>query len=336
MFGESYVRGLIVLVVFGVVAPSWGAAAAEKTYPRVEAAIGYEVDAAWPQRPAGVTWDGCPGITVDAKDRIYVYTRGTPPIQIYDPSGKYLGGFGQDVIKSAHHIKVDREGNIWAPDVGAHVVRKLSPEGKVLMTLGTEGKAGLDNSHFDQPTDVAIAPNGDIFVADGYGNDRIVHFSKAGKFVKAWGKLGSKPGEFSIPHSVAFDSKGRLYVADRNNVRVQVFDQKGKFLAQWRNIMVPWGIFITPKDEVWVCGSTPMRWPKGDGAFGYPPKDQIFVRFNTDGKVMQIWSVPSAPAEGQAKPGEGALIHGFGVDSKGNVYVGEISSKRTQKFLRVE
>src|SRR5262249_37260005 len=134
---------------------------------------------------------------------------------------------------------------------------KFTPEGKLLLTLGTPGTAGRDSTHLNRPTDMVVTPAGDVFVADGYGNARVVHFDKSGKFVKAWGELGHKPGQFSIPHAIALDSKGRLYVADRNNVRVQIFDQSGKLLDEWRDVVVPWGFCVTKDDEIWVCGSSP-------------------------------------------------------------------------------
>jgi hypothetical protein len=172
-------------------------------------------------------------------------------------------------------------------------------------------------------------------VSDGYGNARIVHFTKDGKYVKEWGELGVKPGQFSIPHALAIDSKGRLYVADRNNVRVQVFNQDGKLLDEWRNVVVPWGFWMTKTDEIWVCGSSPMQWRKDDSALGCPPKDQVFMKFHPDGRLLQLWTVPKG-ADGLERPGECNWVHCIAEDSKGNLYVGDIRGKRAQKFVRVE
>src|SRR5207253_338395 len=207
--------------------------------------------------PADLRWAHVPGLAVDAKDNVYVFTRSDAPVQIYDAAGKLVRAWGHKTFKTPHHIRIDHEGNVWVADVGYHVVQKYTPAGELLLTLGTKDKAGRDDSHFYMPTDMAITPAGDVFVSDGYGNARIVHFDKEGKFVRAWGELGQGPGQFSIPHSIAVDSKGRLYVADRNNARVQVFNQEGKFLEEWRNLIVPWGLWVTPKDEIWVCGSSP-------------------------------------------------------------------------------
>ncbi len=311
-----------------------GARAADlPDYPRVNLSVGYKVDPTWPAKPKTATWGPMVGVTVDAKDNIYLYTRGTPPVQVYRPDGKYVRGWGGDVLKSAHFIHIDPKGNIWAPDLDTHTIRKFSPDGKLLMTLGTEGESGCDEKHFWLPTDVAVSPAGDIFVSDGYGNSRVVHFDADGKFVKAWGKLGVAPGEFSIAHAIELDHRGRLYVCDRNNARVQVFDQTGKFLSAWRDLMVPWGIHITPKDEIWVCGSSPMRWPK-KGGFGGPPKDQLVMRFDPTGRVHQMWTFPMCP-EDKVEPGALHTVHGIAVDSKGNLYLGDVNGKRAQKFVRL-
>jgi DNA-binding beta-propeller fold protein YncE len=322
-------RWHVALVLAAQVSILW---AAEPKYPKVNTATAYVVDSQWPQRPAEAKWAEMSGIAVDDHDHIYVFTRATPPVQVYDASGKYLRGWGQDHIKSAHHIKIDLDGNVWIADIGHHVIRKFTPEGKLLLTLGTEGVAGRDETHMNMPTDMAITPAGDVFVSDGYGNARVVHFNKEGKFVKDWGELGSKPGQFSTVHAIAVDSKGRLYVADRNNVRVQVFDQSGKLLDVWANVVTPWGFWVTKKDEIWVCGSSPMQWRDSDTSLGCPPKDQVFMKFNPDGKLLQLWTVPKG-ADGLEKPGELNWVHAIAEDSKGNLYAGDIKGKRAQKFV---
>ena len=304
-------------------------------YPQINLATAYVVDAHWPQKPSSAQWAAMPGVAVDAHDNVWLFTRALPPVQVYDGRGKFLRAWGDEKIQGAHHIKIDHEGNVWLAVYAAHVVQKYTPEGKLLLTLGTFNEAGRDERHLTMPTDMAVTPAGDIFVADGYGNARVVHFDKEGKFVKAWGELGHKPGQFSIPHAIAVDSKGRIYVADRNNVRVQVFDPTGKFLDEWRDILVPWGFCMTKNDELWVCGSSPMQWRKADDALGCPPKDQVFMRFNTHGKLLQLWTVPKG-ADGLERPGDLNWVHAVAVDSKGNLYAGDIIGKRAQKFVRHE
>jgi hypothetical protein len=305
----------------------------EPKYPHISLSTWYQVDPAWPQKPANVAWGQTPGVAVDDRDQVWVYTRATPPVQAYDSSGKFLRAWGEDEIKTAHHIKFDRDGNVWVADIGYHVIMKFSPDGKLLKTLGTKGEAGTDSTHFDQPTDMAITPSGEVFVSDGYGNNRVVHLDKDGKYVKSWGRLGTGPGEFSIPHAIALDSRGRLYVADRNNARIQVFDQSGKFLEEWRNLIVPWGFCVNKNDEIWVCGSSPMPWRQSDGALGCPPKDQVFMKLDTNGKVLQIWTVPKG-VDGHEEPGDCNWVHAIAVDSQGNLYASDIIGKRAQKFVK--
>lgn len=328
-------RFSLATVAIGILAAVSSLSAADKVYPRVNLAASFAVDPAWPQRPADMKWGAVSGVAVDAKDQVYVFTRGDQPVQVYDADGKFVRAWGKDLIKSSHHIRIDREGNVWTADIVDHTIRKFTPEGKLLMTLGTPGAAGRDQSHFDKPTDIAVTPAGDIFVSDGYGNDRIVHFDRDGKFVKEWGELGTKPGQFSIPHSIVVDSKGQLYVADRNNARIQVFDQSGKFLDEWRNVLVPWGLCILKNDDVWACGSSPMVWREKDKGLGVPPKDQVFMRFNTDGKLLQLWTVPKG-ADNLERPGDCNWVHCIAADSHGNLYVGDIMGKRAQKFVRGE
>ena len=300
-------------------------------YPRVNLATVWTVDAKWPQRTQDMPWGQMPGITVDEQDNVYVFTRAEPPVQVYDTSGKLLRTWGKG-IKSAHHIKVDHEGQVWIADVGNHVVEKYTPDGKLLLTIGVKGTAGRDSSHLNRPCDMAVAPNGDVYVADGYGNARVIVFDKTGKFLREWGELGHGPGQFSIVHAIALDSKGRLYVADRNNVRIQVFTTDGKYLTEWRNLITPWGFYMTKNDELWVCGSSPMQWRKEDGTLGCPPKDQVFMKFDADGKLLHLFTLPKG-LDGLERPGEVNWVHCIALDSRGNMYLGDIIGKRAQKFV---
>lgn len=306
-------------------------------YPRVNTSVSYDVDPAWPQKPDSVQWGHVPGVWVDKDQNILVFTRGTPPVQVYTPSGQLLRSWGQDFIKTAHYLKTDAEGNVWVVDVGQHVVFKCSAEGKLLKTLGTLNEPGCDERHFNKPTDIAISPAGDLFITDGYGNARVVHFDKNGKFIKAWGSLGSGPGQFSLVHAIVMDSKGRLYVADRNNGRIHVYSQAGELLDCWSNLMVPWGLWVTPQDEIWACGSSPTTWTTHPdyptAPLGCPPKDQVVMRFTSSGKLLQLWTFPKA-ADGKEKPGELNWLHGIAFDAQGNLYASDIIGKRVQKFVR--
>jgi DNA-binding beta-propeller fold protein YncE len=200
----------------------------------------YVVDAAWPRKPDQFKWGQMPGIAVDTQDQVYIFTRSQPAVQVYQADGTFLRAWNIEDFDGAHYIRIGPDGNVWTANIKNHVVRKYSPDGKLLLTLGEVGHAGDDQGHFDKPTDMAVLPTGDIFVSDGYGNRRIIHFDATGKYVNQWGEAGSKPGQFAVPHSIVADSHGRLYVADRENARIQVFDTKGKLLAVWANIVTPW------------------------------------------------------------------------------------------------
>lgn len=335
--------GMMTLIGIGLLvsgaAPLFGQAPAAQyqratspAYPRENLATWFQVDPSWPQRPAGMEWGAMPGVVVDGQDRVWIFTRAKPPVQVYDASGKFLFAWGEDIVGVSHQIRFDQAGNVWLADVGKHVVMQCTPDGKLLKTLGTPGEPGDDERHLNKPTDMVVTPAGDVFVSDGYGNARVVHFDKNGKFVKAWGKLGTAPGEFSLPHSIAADSQGRLYVADRNNNRVQVFNQDGKLLDVWSSLLVPWSLWISKNDEIWVCGSSPMPWREEDTVLGCPPKDQLIMKFDPSGKLRMLWTLPKGE-DGKEKSGEVNWVHSLALDSQGNVYLVDIIGKRAQKFV---
>jgi DNA-binding beta-propeller fold protein YncE len=293
------------------------------------------VDPAWPQKPARFEWAQMPGVAVDRRDQVYIFTRGRPAIQVYQGDGTFLRAWDMADPSGAHFVRIDPPGNVWVADIQNHVVCKYSPEGKLLLTLGQAGRAGADETHFDKPTDMVILPAGDIFVSDGYGNRRIVHFDAKGRYIKQWGEAGSKPGQFALPHSIVADSKGRLYVADRENARIQVFDTEGKLLAVWADMITPWGLHITKRGEIWVSGSSPVRKEIPDEAGEWiitPPPDQVVMKLNQEGKVLlRAPLVKTVVPPG--KSGEVNWVHGIALDSQGDLYLTDIQGKRAQKFL---
>jgi hypothetical protein len=309
------------------------------SYPRKSLAAGYELDARWPSKDSHADhgWAEVSGLAIDRDSNVWLFHRGKVPVQVFSPAGKQLRAWGEGEFKKPHQIRIDREGNLWLVDAGAHTVEKRTPEGKLLLRLGTPGEPGEDSTHFNEPTDIAILPDGGLAVSDGYGNNRVVRFDSAGRFQSTFGKLGTAPGEFSLPHSIVSDSEARLYVADRNNARVQVFDAAGQFLNEWRQLMVPWGLWITPRDEIYVCGSSPMRWPGivlPGMVLGVPPKDQIVASFSTDGRMRELWTFPMGTIASHP-PGSLSWVHAIAVDPLGNLFLGEIQGRRAQKFRRV-
>ena len=254
----------------------------------------------WGQLPAGIQLGEVPGMTIDAAGRIFSFNRAEPPIIEFDASGTVLKTWGEKMFVWPHGIRVDRNGFLWITDgrardgIGQQVF-KYTREGQLVMTLGKKGVSGNGPDTFNSPTDVAVAPNGDIFVSDGHVNSRIVKFSKDGTFIKAWGKRGDGPGEFNVPHTIFFDSRGRLLVGDRSNRRIQIFDQDGTFLDQWTQFGSPSGIFIAPDDTLYVVD--------------YNDKMALFVGSAKDGSIRYR--------------SEQVLAEGVAADAQGSIYVGE-------------
>jgi len=266
----------------------------------------------WAQLPAGAKWEAVSAVDVDAKGNVYVFQRGEPSkVIVFDSKGKLLRTWGERTFPSAHALRIDRQGNVWITDRGWHQVIKFTPDGKVLMELGRKGVAGDNNSTdaLNGPSDVVVAPNGDIFVSDGEStNTRIVKYSKDGKFVKFWGSKGSGPGQLDVPHSIVIDSKGRLYVADRSNKRVEIFDQDGKYLDQMTNAGTPYGLFMTKDDVLYVT----------DGSQG---KEDMTIVDTKSGQILGHVAGLTGP-------------HMLSVDSTGAVYIAEVRGASVKKFVR--
>jgi DNA-binding beta-propeller fold protein YncE len=297
----------------------------------------------WAKLPEGRTWGSTAGVAIDRNGNIWVAERcganscagsNLAPILEFDSSGKLLTSFGADMFVFPHGITADREGNIWVTDGDAkdgkgHQVFKFSPKGKVLLTLGKAGVAGDGEDTFNRPSAVAIAANGDIFVADGHGGDsnaRIVKFSKDGKFMMTWGRKGSAPGELNIPHALAFDSKGRLFVADRGNNRIQIFDQNGKFIDQWPQFSRPSGISIDRNDVIYVADSESGSVAKDHAAW----KRGIRIGSAKDGSVTAFIPDPNTAPNFTGT----SAAEGVSADAKGVIYGAEVGPKDLKKYVK--
>ena len=272
-----------------------------------------------------------------------------PPILEFDPSGKLLRSFGAGLFAYPHGFTIDNDGNLWTSDVNDQAtvlgmsaknaagvvmgqeVLKLSPSGKVLMTIGKEGVSGDGPGTFDRPTGVAIAPNGDIFVADGHAPNqhnsaRIVKFSKDGLFIKAWGHKGSAPGEFDEPHDIFIGgSQQRVYIADRKNNRIQVFDQDGNFIAAWKQFGQPSSVFVGGDDTIYVGASFPDPAAKKGELRG------IVVGNAKDGSLRAF--IPDATDPDQL--GAGTSASGIAADKAGNVYAADVGAHKLRKYVKL-
>jgi len=277
---------------------------------RAEGIPDYRPVAGWPQVPADVTLGAVSAVATDKADHVYVFHRGPKPVLVFDKGGKFLRSWGDEFLKTPHGLRIDGDGNVWVTDIGYHQVMKFDADGKLLLSLGKKGEAGNSPDQFDRPTDVAVAPGGEFYVSDGYGNSRVLKFSKDGKFLKQWGKKGTGEGDFHLPHAIWLDPKGRVLVADRENQRIQVFDADGQFLAQWKEGGAPYGLFVA-SDRLFVADGV-ANWVK---------------MLDLNGKAIGRFG------EKGTGPGQFQLPHMLCVDSAGSVYVTEITGKRIQKFV---
>ena len=336
----------LALLAFTALIPGFGAGLnAQASYPPPNGGLPnpYRSVPNWAKLPDGRQWGATAGVAVAPDGKVWGIDRcGTQhscggsrldPIIEFDQAGMPLRKFGAGLFEDPHGLFVDRDGNVWATDekvsedkkVGVQVI-KFSPDGKILMKLGKAGVMGQGPDTFGAPSSVSIAANGDIFVADGHDgcecpNARIMKFSKDGKFIKAWGKRGSGPGEFDGLHGLALDSRGRVFVADRGNNRVQVFSPDGEFLAAWKQFGRPSGLAIDQDDNLYVSDS------QSNDKVNPVSKRGIRIGSVKDGKVTAF--IPDPEPKGITSTAEG-----LAVDRQGNVYGAENGSHDIKKHVR--
>jgi DNA-binding beta-propeller fold protein YncE len=297
----------------------------------------YRMEENWAKMPDGRKLGSPIGVEVDRDGKsIWIFDRcgandcgksTVAPVMKFDPSGKFLVSFGAGMFNFPHGLGSDREGNVYVTDERpkngkGSVLVKFAPDGKVLMTIGKAGMPGDGPDMLYGPSDVVVAPNGDIYVADGHGgvtNDRIVKFSKDGKFIKAWGKHGKETGEFDTPHGIALDSAGRVYVADRVNSRVQIFDADGNFVAEWKQFGRPSSVAIDKNDILYVADS------QSDAQRNAPFKSGIRIGSVKDGKVTAF--IP-APSEAISSP------ESIAVDDQGVIYAAYTNKSTFHRWVK--
>ncbi len=301
----------------------------------------YQLDKSWPALPQSIPLGNPTGIDLDTNQQVVVLHRANRKWPLFGPmpqdpiaektvlfidkdNGQLLDSWGDHLFIMPHGLTVDDENNVWITDVGLHQVFKFTHTGKLLLQLGEPGVAGCDRTHLNMPTDVAIAGDGTFYVSDGYGNSRVMKFSKEGKYILEWGKKGDKAGEFNIPHGIALDQKGLVYVADRENSRIQVFNTKGHFIKQ---LAGNWGAINSVN--------------KAPSAFGLIATDDVaFLKMHHRGSDILIFDtagkVRARIGRSGFYDGPEAWYHDLATDKEGNFYAGDILSNTLQKFKKIK
>jgi len=304
----------------------------------------YELIDGWAKCPDGWSFTDVGGVSVDSQDRVYILSRSARPISVFDHEGNFLTSWGEGFSRRAHGICIGPDGSVYGTDDGTHIVYKFNPDGNLLLTLGNKDHPS-DTGYihgdltsiirggppFNRPTGVALSSSGEIFVADGYGNARVHKFNADGKLLLSWGEPGDSPGQFRLVHNIWVDKQDRVWVCDRENCRIQIFDAQGKFLNQWTDVIRPTDMFIDDEDTVYV--SELVR--------------RVSI-FTIEGKLLARWGtglVVQKSIDGQERnPTLFVAPHTIAVDSMGDLYVGEVvmtmggidrGSRTIQKFARI-
>lgn len=265
----------------------------------------YRYQPDWASLPSGTAFQTPSAVAVDSQDRVYVFQRHGPPVLVFDSGGVFLAAWprGDDQVEDAHHIYVGPDDGVYLADRDAHQVLKFTTEGDLIMALGNRHKAALQ-APFNHPSDIAVAPSGEIYVSDGYGNSSVHRFTKDGNYLSSFGAPGKGPGQFLVPHSIRIANDGRVYVCDRENNRVQVFSRDGEFLDQWTDFKGPMGIHIDASQTVYVTDQVP----------------RISI-LDLDGNLL---------ARGRTFE----YGHNVYTDSRGDIYAVDVANQRVQKFVR--
>ncbi len=285
----------------------------------------------WPRLEAGQSLGQATGIDVDRDGKLYIFHRASrkwvepfpvepiaeDTIAIADADGRLIAGWGKNLFIMPHGLSLDASGNVWVTDVGAHQVRQFSPAGRLLLTLGEFRKAGNDRAHFNRPTDVAFGPDGTVYVSDGYKNTRVVRFTREGRYLGEWGVPGKGPGQFDLPHGIAVDRSGQVYVADRENNRLQIFDSNGRYLSEWGTDRLgdPYGVTVAPDGSIYVV----------DGGFQPDRTRARVIHLTAAGRVIGTFTAATA-TNGDV------LGHDIAIGPDGTVYLADAWANRIRKL----
>jgi uncharacterized oxidoreductase len=294
----------------------------------------FDANADWARLPPGFSWTEATAVAVDGQDRIYVFNRGDHPVMVFDPDGTFLYSWGEGQFARPHGISIDRDGALWCADDHDHTVRKFTPQGRLLLTLGTRGRPSdtgatsvdfrtirRSGPPFHYPTNTAFSPQGEIYVSDGYGNARIHKFAPDGRLLLSWGEPGGGPGQFHIPHGIAVGPGGTVYVADRENSRIQLFTPDGAYLAEWTNVARPCQVALDGAGFIYVAelGFRAGMWPGTVAPTADAPGGRLSI-FSPHGELVARWGGGIIPTAA----GDFFAPHDVCVDSRGDIYVAEV------------
>ncbi len=311
----------------------------------VTTASSFEVVDGWEQLPAGYEHPDVADVAVDSDGRVYLFCRSAHPVLVYERDGRFVRSWGEGLFTMrAHGITVAPDDTIWLTDDGDQTIRRFTRDGDLLATIGTSGRAsdtGYDGKTiasvkhggppFNRPTNLAVAPNGDLYVSDGYGNARVHQFSARGELRRSWGAPGSEPGQFMLPHSVSVHHDGRVFVCDRENDRIQIFSPEGEFLEQWTDVQRPTKLVFDRRGLAIVAE---LCWRKGMRSFRNGPIERdlpsrvamldpngaILARLGDRGPIDEMWG-----AADPCRAGNFCAPHGLALDGNGDLYVAEVA-----------
>jgi DNA-binding beta-propeller fold protein YncE len=277
----------------------------------------YTFEANWAKLPLWWRFRSCSDVAIDSKDRVFVLDRGTHPVIVLDTDGNFLSCWGEGLFRFGHSIYLDRNDFVWTSDCHTQLVMKFTQDGQLLQTIGNKDVPGTTyyGIPFNMPTGVAVSPSGFIYVADGYGNYKVHKYSPEGVHLGSWGSPGTGPGQFALVHYLDVDDQNNVYVCDRENGRIQVFDENGKYLSEWRGLNEPSKILVRGNTAYVVEQGVPLR------------SGRVSI-FSLDGKLLSRWANDEEGGKGTLEP----FPHGISVDSRGDVYVAELDPSLYDAF----